>query len=143
MLRVGAQRWSLWGEKICAHVRKRGVCSAGQAVGVSRLNIGIFGHMNVGKSTLMNVLTQQDSSIVDSTAGTTADVKIAAIEFHSIGPCKLFDTPGLDEPGELGEKKRNKALHVAKSCDIILLVRNTAPPSPKHHPLSPYERSLF
>jgi len=40
-----------------------------------RTNIGIFGRMNAGKSTLVNVLTRQETSIVDSTPGTTADTK--------------------------------------------------------------------
>ena len=34
--------------------------------------IGIFGTMNAGKSSLMNLITQQESSIVDETPGTTA-----------------------------------------------------------------------
>lgn len=38
----------------------------------------------------------------------TADVKTSLMELHDLGPCKLFDTAGLDEPGELGAKKRAK-----------------------------------
>lgn len=36
------------------------------------------------------------------------DVKTSLMELHDLGPCKLFDTAGLDEPGELGAKKRAK-----------------------------------
>jgi hypothetical protein len=32
------------------------------------------------------------------------------MELHDLGPCKLFDTAGLDEPGELGAKKRAKVM---------------------------------
>jgi len=90
--------------------------------GVIRTNIGIFGAMNAGKSTLMNLLTQQETSIVDNKPGTTADVKIALMEFHKIGPVKLFDTPGVNEEGALGEKKMRKSFDALKECDVALVV---------------------
>lgn len=77
----------------------------------------------------MNLLTQQETSIVDPTPGTTADTKIALQEIHGIGPVKLFDTAGLDEQGELGEKKRRKTLNDLKECDLVLLVIDPATPS--------------
>ena len=70
----------------------------------------------------MNLLTQQETSIVDATPGTTADTKIALQEIHGMGPVKLFDTAGLDELDELGEKKRKKVYNNLKECDLILLV---------------------
>jgi predicted GTPase len=39
---------------------------------VPRINIGVFGVMNAGKSTLMNAITRQETSIVDATPSTTA-----------------------------------------------------------------------
>lgn len=45
-----------------------------------RINIGIFGRMNAGKSTLVNAITRQETSIVDSTPGTTADTKVIALK---------------------------------------------------------------
>ena len=87
-----------------------------------REHIGIFGKMNSGKSSLMNLLTQQETSITDSTPGTTADVKIALQEIHGLGPVKFFDTAGLDEGTLLGAKKREKVMNVLKECDLILLV---------------------
>ncbi len=89
---------------------------------IEREHIGILGKMNSGKSSLMNLLTQQETSITDSTPGTTADTKVALIELHGMGPVKLFDTAGLDEISGLGEKKRTKVLKVLKECDLILLV---------------------
>ncbi len=89
---------------------------------VERDHIGIFGKMNCGKSSIMNLLTQQQTSIVDSTPGTTADTKIALQEIHGLGPVKLFDTAGLDEAGELGSKKRAKGMADLKECDLVLLV---------------------
>jgi [FeFe] hydrogenase H-cluster maturation GTPase HydF len=89
---------------------------------VERDHIGIFGKMNCGKSSIMNLLTQQETSIVDPTPGTTADTKIALQEIHGLGPVKLFDTAGLDESSELGQKKRAKVLADLKECDLVLLV---------------------
>ena len=87
-----------------------------------REHIGIFGKMNSGKSSLMNLLTQQETSITDSTPGTTADVKVALQEIHGMGPVKFFDTAGLDEGSLLGAKKREKVMNVLKECDLVLLV---------------------
>lgn len=92
------------------------------AVLVERDNIGIFGKMNSGKSSIMNLLTQQETSIVDSRPGTTADTKIALQEIHGIGPVKIFDTAGADESEILGEKKRRKIFSDLKECDLVLVV---------------------
>ncbi len=93
---------------------------------VDRDHIGIFGKMNSGKSSLMNLLTQQQTSIVDATPGTTADTKIAMQEIHGMGPVKLYDTAGLDEGSGLGEKKKQKVLTALKECDLVLLIINPA-----------------
>ncbi len=91
---------------------------------MKRINIGIFGRVNSGKSTLMNLLTQHKTSIVDSTPGTTADVKTTVMEIHELGPVKVFDTAGIDEIGKLGEKKKVKSFNALKRSDIVLLVLN-------------------
>jgi [FeFe] hydrogenase H-cluster maturation GTPase HydF len=91
---------------------------------MERLNIGIFGRVNSGKSTLMNLITQQETSIVDPTPGTTADVKTTVMEIHELGPVKIFDTAGIDEQGVLGEKKKEKTFSALKRSDIVLLVIN-------------------
>ncbi|MBN2191100.1 MAG: 50S ribosome-binding GTPase, partial [Candidatus Aureabacteria bacterium] len=92
------------------------------AILVERDNIGIFGRMNSGKSSVMNLITQQETSIVDSTPGTTSDTKNSLIEIHGLGPVKLFDTAGADESSLLGDKKRKKAFADLKECDLVLLV---------------------
>lgn len=89
---------------------------------VNRDHIGFFGKMNSGKSSLMNLLTQQETSITDSTPGTTADTKIAMQEIHGMGPVKLYDTAGLNEMSGLGAKKKTKVLNALKECDLIMLV---------------------
>jgi hypothetical protein len=70
----------------------------------------------------MNLLTQQETSIVDPTPGTTADTKIALQEIHGMGPVKLFDTAGADEGSVLGDKKRKKVFADLKECDLVILV---------------------
>lgn len=89
---------------------------------VDRLIIGIFGRINSGKSSLMNLLTQQETSIVDSAPGTTADIKSAVMEIHSLGPVRLLDTAGLDEESGLGEKKRRKTIAALEEVDLALMV---------------------
>ncbi len=91
---------------------------------INRIHIGLFGLMNAGKSSVMNLITMQESSIVDETPGTTADVKISLIELHGLGPIKIFDTPGIDEKNTLGEKKRGKALSALKECDLAIIIIN-------------------
>lgn len=89
---------------------------------LKRTHAGIFGTTNSGKSTLMNLLTAQDFSIVDNKAGTTADVKVTVMQFHDLGPVKLMDTAGIDEGLGLGEKKRMKTFRALRECDIVFLV---------------------
>ncbi|MBM3199931.1 GTP-binding protein [Candidatus Woesearchaeota archaeon] len=89
---------------------------------IERDHIGIFGKMNSGKSSIMNLLTQQQTSIVDPTPGTTADTKTALQEIHGLGPVKLFDTAGCNEEGRLGDKKRVKLFNDLKECDLALVV---------------------
>lgn len=90
--------------------------------------IGIFGSMNAGKSSLLNLITQQETSIVDATPGTTADTRVTLMEIHGIGPVKLMDTAGFDESFLLGEKKRKKAHSALKESDLVLLVIDPSSP---------------
>jgi len=89
---------------------------------VQRTIIGVFGRINAGKSTCMNLLTQQETSLVDSTPGTTADIKSALMEIHGLGPCKVLDTAGLDEGARLGDKKKRKTLDALEEVDLAVLV---------------------
>jgi hypothetical protein len=50
------------------------------------------------------------------------DVKTSLMELHDLGPVKLFDTAGIDEAGQLGEKKRRKTLSALKECDVGVVV---------------------
>jgi len=92
------------------------------STGLHRLLIGLVGEMNAGKSTCLNALTQQATSIVDATPGTTADVKAALLELHGLGPVKLLDTAGIDDVGALGEKKKERTYRALKEIDVALVV---------------------
>ncbi len=104
-----------------ARVKKNAITGDGMPR-VDRLVIGIFGRVNAGKSTLMNLLAQHEASIVDPQPGTTADIKSIVMEIHGLGPVRLLDTAGLDESSGLGEKKRRKTLAALEEVDVALLV---------------------
>lgn len=88
----------------------------------NRLHIGFFGMRNAGKSSLVNALTGQEISLVSDYAGTTTDPVKKAMELLPLGPVLIIDTPGLDDVGELGEKRVLAAKRVLASCDIGILV---------------------
>ncbi len=88
----------------------------------SRIHIGIFGLRNAGKSSVVNAITGQDLAIVSDTAGTTTDPVYKSMEILPLGPVVLVDTAGLDDEGELGQKRVEKTLQVMEKIDIALLV---------------------
>ena len=88
-------------------------------------HIGIFGRRNVGKSSFINALTKLDVAIVSEIAGTTTDPVKKSMEIFGIGPAIIIDTAGIDDSGELGEKRIAKTLDVIKQIDCaILLIAN-------------------
>jgi len=68
----------------------------------NRFTIGLFGRRNVGKSSLINALTQQSIAVTSDIAGTTTDPVYKAMELLPLGPTVFIDTAGLDDTGELG-----------------------------------------
>jgi [FeFe] hydrogenase H-cluster maturation GTPase HydF len=86
------------------------------------VQIGIFGRTNVGKSSLMNFITNQDTSIVSDMEGTTTDVVSKQMELNPLGPITLFDTAGIDDKSSLGEARIEKTKRVFDSCDVIILM---------------------
>lgn len=92
-----------------------------------RKHISIVGRRNVGKSSFMNALTGQEISIVSDTPGTTTDPVHKAMELYPLGPVTLIDTPGLDDVGELGEKRVEKAIKAFYKSDAGILVVDDFP----------------
>ncbi|MDR1259868.1 MAG: [FeFe] hydrogenase H-cluster maturation GTPase HydF [Endomicrobium sp.] len=86
------------------------------------IQIGIFGRVNVGKSSLMNFITNQSVSIVSQIAGTTTDVVNKRMELNSLGPITLFDTAGIDDVSVLGKSRLEKTQKAFNASDIVLLM---------------------
>jgi [FeFe] hydrogenase H-cluster maturation GTPase HydF len=88
----------------------------------SRLHIAIFGRRNAGKSSLINALTNQNIAIVSDVPGTTTDPVYKSMEILPIGPVVIIDTAGIDDVGELGTLRIEKAYTVLAKTDLLLLV---------------------
>ncbi len=88
----------------------------------NRLHIAIFGRRNSGKSSLMNAITGQSTSVVSDVLGTTTDIVSRAMEIAPIGACLFIDTPGFDDDGELGTKRVARTQEALQRADIALLL---------------------
>ena len=90
-------------------------------------HIGIFGRRNIGKSSLINTLAGHEVAIVSDIAGTTTDPVKKSIEIPRLGPVVLIDTAGIDDQGELGEKRIAKTKEALSQVDlaILLIAHNT------------------
>ena len=87
-----------------------------------RLHIGIFGKTNVGKSSFLNTIANQNISIVSDIAGTTTDVVEKSMELFPIGPVTFLDTAGINDSTELKEQRIEKTISIMPRCDIAVLV---------------------
>lgn len=87
-----------------------------------RASIGIFGRRNVGKSSLMNILSGFTMSLVSPVAGTTTDPVEKSVELPFLGPVVLVDTAGIDDEGELGTLRVQKSEERARSVSLALVV---------------------
>ena len=85
-------------------------------------HIGIFGRRNNGKSSIINVLTGQETAIVSEQAGTTTDPVKKSLELPGVGASVLIDTAGIDDVGALGKKRIEKSLKSLDVIDAALLV---------------------
>lgn len=102
-----------------------------------RVHISLFGRRNAGKSSLINAITGQRLAIVSEQKGTTTDPVSKAMELLPLGPVLVTDTPGLDDEGELGALRVEKARQVLGKTDIALLVVDACAG------LSPEDRELL
>lgn len=86
------------------------------------LRVVILGRPNVGKSSLLNRLTQTDRAIVTDTPGTTRDVIEDNILVHGM-PINIVDTAGIrDDSGNIEKEGIRRALKASETADLILLV---------------------
>ncbi|MFI3296865.1 MAG: [FeFe] hydrogenase H-cluster maturation GTPase HydF [bacterium] len=93
---------------------------------LERKHIGIFGARNVGKSSLINMITKQDVSIVSAVAGTTTDPITKPIEINGLGACVFIDTAGYDDTGTIGKMRVTRTKRVLERCDIAIFVLSSA-----------------
>lgn len=93
-----------------------------QTPSANRTHIGIFGKRNAGKSSLINAITGQNYAIVSDVLGTTTDPVLKSMELLPLGPVVIIDTPGLDDKGELGALRIQKAYQILNKTDIAVLV---------------------
>ncbi|OGS12939.1 MAG: [FeFe] hydrogenase H-cluster maturation GTPase HydF [Elusimicrobia bacterium RIFOXYA2_FULL_58_8] len=87
-----------------------------------RLQIAIFGRTNAGKSSVLNMLAGQNVAITSPVPGTTTDTVEKSMEFLPIGPVVFLDTAGLDDTGELGALRTERARKIFDRADVALLV---------------------
>ncbi|MDO9544785.1 MAG: GTPase, partial [Synergistaceae bacterium] len=76
----------------------------------SRLHIGFYGRRNAGKSSLINLVTDQQTALVSDHAGTTTDPVIKSMELLPLGPVAVIDTAGLDDEGDLGRLRISRTM---------------------------------
>jgi len=84
--------------------------------------LAIIGRPNAGKSSLLNVLSGQESAIVTDIPGTTRDVLREQIDLDGI-PVHLADTAGIRETSDVIEAEGvRRARQALESADIVLMV---------------------
>ncbi len=101
-----------------------------------RLHIGIFGKTNVGKSSLLNRITNQDVSIVSNIAGTTTDVVEKTMELLPIGPVNFLDTAGINDSTALSSERIEKTMKIINRTDVAIVVCD-------YNGIDNYERNLI
>ncbi|MFB1081519.1 tRNA uridine-5-carboxymethylaminomethyl(34) synthesis GTPase MnmE [Jeotgalibacillus sp. JSM ZJ347] len=101
------------------------------------LSTVIIGRPNVGKSSLLNSLVQENKAIVTDIPGTTRDVIEEYVNVRGV-PLKLVDTAGIRETEDIVERIGvERSRQVLKEADLILLVLNHG------EELSDEDRRLF
>lgn len=91
-----------------------------------RAHIVFFGVRNAGKSSLVNALTNQTVSVVSDVAGTTTDPVRKAMELAPAGPVLIVDTPGIDDAGDVGDLRVQRAEAALNEADVAVLVVDAA-----------------
>ena len=88
----------------------------------NRIHIGIFGKVNSGKSSLINLLTAREVSIVSDKEGTTTDSVYKSMEFLGLGPVTIMDTPGVCDKSFLGKLREQRLERDIEKADIAIIL---------------------
>jgi tRNA modification GTPase len=82
----------------------------------------ILGRPNVGKSSLLNALLEEDKAIVTDIAGTTRDIVEGTVRLDGI-TLNLIDTAGIHESNDIVEKIGiDKSLQALEKAELVIVV---------------------
>ena len=87
-----------------------------------RLQILFTGRINAGKSSVVNLISGQDTAIISAERGTTTDVVEKAMELRPLGPVLLLDSAGTDDATALGVLRIERTLRAMERADILVIV---------------------
>ncbi len=87
-----------------------------------RLQIGLFGRTNVGKSSFLNMVAGQSVAITSPLPGTTTDVVEKSMELLPVGPVVFLDTAGVDDSSELASARLAKTAAIFHRADVAVLI---------------------
>lgn len=95
------------------------------------INVGIFGRPNVGKSSLLNSLLEEEKAIVTDIEGTTRDIVEGTINLNGI-LLNIIDTAGIRETNNVVEQIGvEKSKNIMEKCDLSILMLNNNEPLTK------------
>lgn len=87
-----------------------------------RIQIALTGRVNAGKSTLLNLISGQESAITSAERGTTTDIVEKAMELRPLGAVLLLDTAGIDDTSALGADRRKRTSKAVDRADCLVIV---------------------
>ena len=87
-----------------------------------RIHIAFIGRTNVGKSSIINLISNQNTSIVSDVKGTTTDAVEKVMELAPLGPIVLIDTAGIDDNTALGNERKKITNATYRKCDFVFVV---------------------
>lgn len=88
----------------------------------NRIHVGIFGKVNSGKSSLINLLAAREVSIVSDREGTTTDSVYKSMELLGLGPVTIMDTPGVCDKSFLGKLREQRLERDIEKADISIIL---------------------
>ena len=87
-----------------------------------RLHIALFGRVNSGKSSFLNLMTGQHAAITSNIAGTTTDVVEKAQELTPLGPVLWLDTAGFGDETQLSTERLERTQRAFDRADVACLI---------------------
>lgn len=89
---------------------------------IDKLHIVVLGACNSGKSSLVNLLTRQHTSLVADHRGTTTDPVRKVMELPHLGASVIIDTPGFDDETPLGAQRIEITKRVLNEASVVLFL---------------------